>query len=160
LSHGYKTLSEIKAGTIKTYLTGVRHYCLSLGIDISAFGNERLKCLQRGIQKTVRTIKRPRLPITVWLLKRLITQLDPRNMNHLVLGVAILFGFFGLLRAGEFTQKKEGTILLRQNIIWSNEFVGIYLKNSKQIPLAKELRLEFIKLEVHSVRTDGPEFYG
>ena len=77
---GLANSGRTKSTTIKLYLTGLRSYCIDLGIpDLSAFEDPRLQRILRGIKifhAARETGTRERLPITRDLLLRLVTQLD------------------------------------------------------------------------------------
>ena len=92
---------------MKLYLTGLRSYCVDLGMaDLSVFEDPRLQRTLRGIKifhAARETGPRERLPITRDLLLRLVARLDISTYEGSTLQAAFCLAFAAFLRIGEFT---------------------------------------------------------
>ena len=97
-----------KTATIKLYFTGLRSYCVNLGLvaDLTAFEDPRLQRILCGIKifhAARETEPRERLPITRDILLCLISRLDQNTHEGATLYVAFCLAFAAFLRIGEFT---------------------------------------------------------
>ena len=96
-----------KTATIKLYLTGLRSYCVDLGLaDLTAFEDPRLQRILRGIKifhAARETEPRERLPITRDILLRLIAHLDQNTHEGATFHAAFCLAFAAFLRISEFT---------------------------------------------------------
>jgi integrase len=93
--------------TIKTYLSGVRHYLLAFDLE-SPFSDQhlpRLQLLLKGIKRysSKTTSPRQRLPITPEILQAIlqILQKQPSDHDNIMIWAAMNLCFFGFLRSGE-----------------------------------------------------------
>ena len=94
---------SIQHSSIKVYLSAVR----SLHIE-EGFPDPLLNCLQlqqvlRGVKHSQGALAAWRLPITDSLLLVIHRALDLTNFDHCAFWAACMLGYFGFLRAAEFT---------------------------------------------------------
>jgi hypothetical protein len=70
--------------------------------------------------------------VTPDLLSRLLGLLSAESHSGRALRAALALGFFGLMRAGEFTYKgPDSTLLLRRHVTWRPAHVEVFLPTSK-----------------------------
>ena len=114
----YLACQHISPQTIKTYLSGIRHTQITLGLpdprDFSSL--PRLHQVQAGIQRTyaLRSVpERIRLPITPSILRQIYAHwnatTDSVQPDVIMLWAAASLCFFGFFRAGELTVPSQTT---------------------------------------------------
>lgn len=127
-------MQNVGYATCKKYLSAVRSGCVDVGASIAGFSSPRLERVMRGIRRRDRGSRRqPRLPITVWLLRRIFLRMA--SCSTLIWSMsraAMAIGVYGLLRAGSFVRKSpEANILMRADVTWEDVKATIHLRQSK-----------------------------
>ena len=146
----------LSSGTIKCYLSGVRHLYLSLGLGDPKVGDmATLQHVMRGI-KSVQAKRgqqpRPRLPITPTILSglRQVWEKSRHDFDNIMLWAACTTCFFGFLRSGEITSPSAHDFdptyhLSLTDIAVDNPShplaISVYIKASKTDPFRKGVQI-------------------
>jgi site-specific recombinase XerD len=132
----HSTGKNLLAATISTYLCHVKMLFRMVGASVDAFNDTRLQLAMRAIKRTAKRSsgRSPRLPITFWLARDMISLLDLTDQDHCAAAAAISVGSHGLFRSGEITLKPGATNLLRRaDVSFSPDgsYASIFLAESK-----------------------------
>lgn len=121
------------AGAIRSALSALRNFTGAIGKKTTAFDSPLLESVKNGCRKIIPSKKRPlRLPITVWLLARLLPLVRDQPLDARTMFAAAVVGVFGLLRSSEFLNKPPyGCTLLRRNVEFRPDRVVLHLTRSK-----------------------------
>ena len=95
--------NRIQHSSIKVYLSGVRALHIEQGFPDPLANCLRLQRVIRGIKHCQGSSSSSRLPITDDLMLLIWQSLDLRLPDHLMFWIACSLGYFGFLRALEFT---------------------------------------------------------
>jgi hypothetical protein len=121
----YLAEEDLAFRTIKGYLFGVRHAQLEMGLGFPQMeGRYTLQMVLRGIRHTVGDVRKPKMPITLQLLRRFAQEVRKRRKEDLpskrvlwgARWAAILVGFFAMLRKDNITKGKKGALNERQGL--------------------------------------------
>ena len=137
----------LKYQTIKSYLSAIRHFQISVGGGDPRVGSmPQLELALRGTRKEqAGQPTRTRLPITpsiLWKLRQLWDQ-QASNWDNVMLWAACCLGFFGFLRSGELSAPEEGEFDPGQHLSFSDvalddpanpKVVSVRIKQSKTDP--------------------------
>ena len=128
----------LAASTIIGYLTAVRSFCIDLGVSITAFNDQRLRRIKRGIKRLRSRAPRSRLPITIWLAAKILNIITSADgQTGIMLAAVICSGIYGLFRSSELVPKMYHGLLegglRRDHVFWDpqGEWVDIRLDSSK-----------------------------
>ena len=95
--------ARIQHSSIKVYLSGIRALHIEQGFPNPLANCLRLQRVIRGIKRSQGSSSSSRLPITDDLMFVIWRSLDLRLPDHLMFWTACSLGYFGFLRASEFT---------------------------------------------------------
>ena len=93
----------LQPSSIKVYLSGIRALHIEQGFPDPLVDCLRLQRVIRGIKRCQGTPSATRLPITDDLMLFIWQSLDPGLPDHMMFWAACSLGYFGFLRASEFT---------------------------------------------------------
>ena len=124
----YLACKTLSPQTIKTYLAGIRHMQITLGLpEPRAFSSlPRLRLVQSGIQRThAQQSSSPakiRLPITPAILRKIQEQWSAKSsdLDILMLWAAAVLCFFGFFRAGEITVPSQNSFDSKRHLSWGD----------------------------------------
>ena len=130
-------MSQLKPGTIISYLSALRSYHIDRRINTIVFDSPHLLHLVQGARSLFPSRKRERLPITRDILSKITP--PPTSRNDYYINAAFKLAFAGFLRIGEFTHTYikeitpsfETTGLTRSDVILSIDHAIVRLKRSK-----------------------------
>ena len=139
---------------MKSYLSGLRHLSISSGMgDPHMHTWPRLEYVLKGAKRSQSVANpKPRLPISPDILRKLrgVWLSQTAHKDGLMRWAACLFGFFGFLRAGEFTvpseQGYDPTCHLSKADISIDSYVdptfmSVLIKKSKTDPFRQGVKL-------------------
>ncbi len=144
----YLASQHLSPSTIKTYLAGIRHTQITLGLpepkEYSSL--PRLWLVQAGIKRVYSQktplIKRIRLPITPAILRRMhsLWSVKAGDADVTMLWAASTLCFFGFFRAGEITIPSMKAFNAQSHLSWGDitvddvttpTIIRVHLKRSK-----------------------------
>lgn len=127
--------------SIKVYLSGVRALHIEQGYPSPLVDCLQLQRVLRGIKRCQGTRQVKRCPITDKLMRVIYHSLDLSTYNHVMLWAACCMGFFGFLRAGEFTVNSNfdpdchlATQDLQVDSMVNPTSIKVHIKSSKTDP--------------------------
>ncbi|XP_070549368.1 integrase/recombinase xerD homolog [Ptychodera flava] len=125
--------------TIKVYLAGVMHHHVERGYADDVTTHALLQRTLQGIRRSIGEVRRPRLPITIDLLRRLKECLRQRadmcSNDKLMVWASFTLAFYGFLRVSEFTARSptefdvNATLLARDIVL--TDVIEIRIKSSR-----------------------------
>ena len=150
---------QLAHSTIKSYLAGIRNYCVVEGLDYPFVRHNgqamlQLKLVLRGIKKSRVPKVLIRLPITSAILIGFFEILNSNVLcqyTKLLMKAALSIAFFGFLRCGEFTtysnEFDSDSNLCYGDVLLKPQEVYINLKSSKTDPFRHGLKIPLFKNE-------------
>ena len=142
-------MEGIKHSSIKCYLSAARHLQITAGLADPFAGAQwpRLAYVLKGIKRdqSKSSQTRPRLPITPEILEKIqatwLSQ-SPLPFDKLMLWAAFTLGYFGFLRAGEFTIPSDTAFDPDTHLSFSDIAV-----DSRQSPSVVRVRIKCSKTD-------------
>ena len=145
--------------TIKSYLSAIRHYHIVEGKGDPFIANvfPLLQYVLRGIKRSPASPSRqPITPAVLRLLKGVWSPLAATDQDYIMLWAACSMGFFGFMRAGEFTVKSQSdfdpSVSLNTSDISVDScehpsMVRVVLRQSKTDPFRQGVSIYFGKTQ-------------
>ena len=124
----YLACKTLSPQTIKTYLAGIRHMQIMLGLpEPRAFSSllDYVWCNQEFRERMLNGRSSPakiRLPITPAILRKIQEQWSARSsdLDILMLWAAAVLCFFGFFRAGEITVPSQNSFDSKRHLSWGD----------------------------------------
>ena len=149
------SVRNLKHGTIKLYLCGVRFAFISQGgpnplVDCAGATYSGLATVLRAVKRVAAPICKPRLPITFTVLRNLVNVLRRgvySPFTDALLEAACVTAFFGFLRCGEFTVRTSfcsNSNLIVGHVVFdaSSTSACITLQASKTDPFRQGVKIQ------------------
>ena len=144
----YLAQTGVTYPSIRSYLSGIRFMQIVQGLpDPCLSSDATLRCVLRGIHRLpVVTQRPPRLPVTPEILQQLHDSWSSWPVEHRydasMLWAAVCLGFFGFMRAGEFTcpslqafnSRRLGVQDVSVDSHQAPRVVSVHLRHSKNDP--------------------------
>ena len=129
--------SRLSYSSIKQYVNIIRIMHLEAGLPSPLGASWHVKSTLMGCKRILGDSPRPKLPITVALLKSLFLKLDLTQPMHVVFWAACLVAFFSFLRKSNIlAQNGAGSracCLRRQDVVFLPQGVKLTIHHSKTI---------------------------
>lgn len=130
---------KMQPSSIKSQVSGIQFHLRCLDPSVcSLLGHPSIRLLLDGIKKEAPKGKDKRLPLTLSLVKKLVTKLRQGCFSPYVdslLEAVFLCAFYGFLRVGEFTTRNNifdaSYDLTVSDITLDEHYFSIFLKHSK-----------------------------
>ena len=140
---------NVPRAAVRLRLTALRSACVDCGADLAPFADPRIARLFAGMARSQPSSSpsRPtRQALSGPTLAQLVSSLPPTSPRNRSLRAGLALGFFGLLRAGEFTSRGPGLpTLLRQHVTWRPSSLTIFLSSSKTDRAHKGVSIRIFK---------------
>ena len=103
--------SPLSHASAQKYLYGIRSVLMSEGITFPSFHDmPLLERLMKGWKKsTYATRRKPRLPVTVAILKQMMPHVEFTSKQYRLLWAALCTGIYGLFRSGELAPSSKNS---------------------------------------------------
>jgi hypothetical protein len=101
--------NDLKAASIKVYLSAVRALHIEQGLPDPLSGCLRLQRVLKGIKRCQGSSSDKRLPVTPAILRAIYGHLDLSQYDDVMFWAACCLAYFGFLRSSEFTVPNGAT---------------------------------------------------